>query len=1052
MRLYRNFVLFILGTLVSLYASSHTVPAYTRNHPLSSRNLTMKDGLPSNSIRAIFKDSRGLIWIGTDAGVCSYNGRKFTIYSTSDGLAGDNVWSITEDDKGYLWFGCHGGGVSRFDGVNFLTINSGNGLINDWVRVVFYSKRFHCLMVGTEKGVTVIKNDTVVKPVKPWPVKRESIVITSFLESQNFIYVTGYGLPLVKYYPGSAVFMQAQGNDGFNVNSSCASFATSSKDTIFGYHRAGIVLKRGKEILYDTLNFAQVFGIAEDNSKNIWIAAWSYYITQPGGLFRFDGKTSVDYSAFLGINDQEVWTVYFDQSQKILWVGTLNEGLFLALPEVIQAWTSEDFGLKKLNVNNVYCDKADNVWIGLNDNLIRINKEMKNFRLDTADFSRKLFAKMQKDLERMNIPFDNERKKYLRRSSPQYDHIFTDSKGNLWVGYSFGSFIYNPQTEDIQFINTFADASLRISRKDTMYCGGWNGFAVFSDIYNRLDLIDLGKYALGKYPKGNIGKIIQHGDEIWMASWTDGIYRARGLNFTNMSCENGELYFNIKDFCFDSQGHLIAGDNKGTISIYNVIGDKLRLISSITDKNGLKGNSINWLLYDGKQNLWAGTNTGLNCIDLDKLLNKKEYKIKYFNSDEGYTVFSSKNAAFDSKGNIWAGGKEGLLKISPDQITLNLPLQNRILFKELEINGIPYHLRSDNSKVFSDLPFENFELNSNDNHLNFIFEIYNYRNPEKDLFRYKLEGYYEDWSAWTNARNVYYTNLPPGEYCFKVESYNYNTGIASIPLEIPFRIVAPLWRRWYFILVILSGILIPSFFIVKARIKRIQIVESEKSAISSKIADLELNALQAQMNPHFIFNAINAIQAYVLDNKVDEALTFLSDFARVVRTSLENVSKKTITLEEALEFLGSYLNLEQMRFPDKIRWSIQLAENVNPSILLIPPMILQPYVENAIKHGIRHKKEGGKISLKVEILDNSRLHLQLQDDGIGRLKSSVINFRFNLSDERAEHSTHITEKRLQLLNTPENPNQFFVSISDLYDEFGKSSGTRVDIYLPLKKL
>jgi LytS/YehU family sensor histidine kinase len=259
----------------------------------------------------------------------------------------------------------------------------------------------------------------------------------------------------------------------------------------------------------------------------------------------------------------------------------------------------------------------------------------------------------------------------------------------------------------------------------------------------------------------------------------------------------------------------------------------------------------------------------------------------------------------------------------------------------------------------------------------------------------------------------------------------------------------PLYVPWSNVLILMVVIIALLIILTRFRTNQIRKVEKEKATISAKIADLELQALQAQMNPHFIFNAINAIQAYILDNKVDEALLYLSDFARIVRASLENVNRRTITLEEELDFVNSYLNLEKMRFPDKVRWQINLNPEVDPKQIIIPPMIMQPYIENAIRHGIRHKKEGGLLLIKIEILEDNRLHYILEDNGIGRLKSSVLNFRFKLGDTRNEHSTLITEKRIQLLNPKENQHLYYVKITDLDDEIGKGTGTRVDIFLPL---
>jgi len=167
------------------------------------------------------------------------------------------------------------------------------------------------------------------------------------------------------------------------------------------------------------------------------------------------------------------------------------------------------------------------------------------------------------------------------------------------------------------------------------------------------------------------------------------------------------------------------------------------------------------------------------------------------------------------------------------------------------------------------------------------------------------------------------------------------------------------------------------------------------------------------MNPHFIFNVINSIQNFMLDNDVDAALNYLSDFAKIIRITLDNVSKKKVDLEDELNYLKYYLNLEKMRFDKNFETEIILPKEVNSRKIMIPPMIIQPYIENCIKYGFIYKVNNAKIKLEFKISDDDIFHCIIEDNGIGRQKSRELSQNSKTSKSKA---TYITSERLLLLN------------------------------------
>ena len=329
----------------------------------------------------------------------------------------------------------------------------------------------------------------------------------------------------------------------------------------------------------------------------------------------------------------------------------------------------------------------------------------------------------------------------------------------------------------------------------------------------------------------------------------------------------------------------------------------------------------------------------------------------------------------------------------------------------------------------------------------FDYDVINFVNLEKDHFRYFLEGLDMDWSGFSDVRHATYPHLPPGKYTFRVEGKNLNTGAQYSPLKIEITIHLPFWRSWWFISIHIGIIIMLVWLYFKYLINETKQEERKKAQISKQIAELEMKALLAQMNPHFTFNAINSIQNYILDNDVDKALSYLSDFSKIIRQTLENASKEFITLDEEIEYIKRYLSLEQMRFDKQFSQEIKIDPEIDLESTLIPPMILQPYIENAIKHGLRHKKVKGQLMIEFLIITDNVLLCTIEDNGIGRTASEIINKIIQKDHNGAGMA--ITKNRIQKLKEVYKSELYNIEIIDLIEPNQSSMGTRVEIYLPL---
>jgi len=444
----------------------------------------------------------------------------------------------------------------------------------------------------------------------------------------------------------------------------------------------------------------------------------------------------------------------------------------------------------------------------------------------------------------------------------------------------------------------------------------------------------------------------------------------------------------------------------------------------------------------------VGTNLGLNCIDLDWLYSKGTCQIRFWDEENGYSGQSSRKAVIDRQGNLWIGANEQLIRLVTKSILNNSTEPGKIILKSLEINNNSVgHFVKSGLDRWTSLPTGNITLKHSENNLIFSFDILNYSSPGKDRFRFMLQGFDRDWTSWDAARKAVYTNLPPGKYTLRVESFNAATLGQAAPLKLEFSIRHPWWKLWYLQVLAVLLLVAAAMLITRKYTQAEKEKQLRKSEIEKKIAQLEMQALQAQMNPHFIFNCMNSIQYYVLSNKLGEALVYLSDFSKVLRQLLLKATKHLVPLKQEIDFLNSYLRLEQMRFPDKFDYEVRCVDEEQPDAILMPPMLVQPFAENAIRHGFMNLEKKGHLSIVFEKKKHHILKCTITDNGIGRDKAG--SQKGALADDDRPHSASITETRIKLFNASDSPPAFKIVYTDLFDDH-QPCGLRVEMFIPME--
>lgn len=474
--------------------------------------------------------------------------------------------------------------------------------------------------------------------------------------------------------------------------------------------------------------------------------------------------------------------------------------------------------------------------------------------------------------------------------------------------------------------------------------------------------------------------------------------------------------------------------------------------------------TIEAIAEDADHNLWVGLNSG-GVIKLQNGELKKRGSTSYLTSKSITDLY------FDHAGNLWIGtANSGLYQMnallglnydSPKVFSQKSDSNKQETAYPIKIENKTENGSSDKKLIGDQTPpivfisaisinnldtavLSLYDLKYNQNFIKFSFSGASASDIDQLQYRYKLWGINSDW-IYTSGTEAQYTTLPPGNYMFEVNAMSKDGIWGETSAKVNLKIHFPIWQKWWFILamVLLIGLII--FFIVKQFIKNIKEKEKQKAAIEKRIADLELQALRAQMNPHFLFNTISSIQFYITANDNKSAIKYLSKFAKLMRAIMENSKSARILISEELRVLNLYLELERLRFKDKFTYELNIDPKIDVDFEDIPPMLIQPYLENALNHGIINKQENGHILVTLK-KENQYLVCTVSDDGIGRAKAQEI--KQSKGYNYKSRGMSITHSRLEIINKMQNSN-LNVEVEDLYEK-DIPAGTKVKIYIPIK--
>ena len=981
--------------LISSVVCSQTLP---------SKNITINDGLPSNNIKCIFKDSRGIMWIGTEDGLCSYNGKEFKIFNQNNGLKYNNVWSITEDNQSNLWFSFYGDGIARFDGNKFSYYNTNNGLIHNSVRKLHFSKKYNCLILGTENGLSLFDG----KKFKSFTEKTliDKFQVMGINEDENRIFISvnwhkTFSLKLNRDISKSSLVEE------FEPIHSFSSFLNNN--IYYSGGSDGFLYQRDLKTNATSIQPSnKIWDFASDSNNTIYGASWN--VTDPnGGLYKLSKNKLENISKKANITSTSLWCLYFDNLTEQLWVGSTDKGLFIVdLSNKIQTFEPNYFGLQKLEIQSLFITKDNTTWIGARDNII-VQKNNSTYKVVTK---KNIWNKIEEYIKDKKLSKDQQFRynEFKSRDGFSCLNIVSDSQGYVWVNTTLGTFCFDNKYKLVYYnFGRSNGGNIIFDNKDqVIYTAMYDNTFVNKNMFN-WDLNAPLPSQNNNIPL-DILKIVKDKQNIWFGSYSKGLFRYINGKFYSLNQLKQFQEKTIRDLAIDHNGNLLVGTNLGNVYILKYKNNQSIIIAKYRSNIEIIGNTITFI-EEVNGYYFIGTNKGINVIRNNRL-------ITLLNKSEGLADLQINDSYKDANGNLVLATNNGLIKLYTSKIINGVStIENKIEINDIKVNG-------ENSKFKNDFTFGVF--NSTDIQLDYLhndIEIYfstnNLFNADKNIYRYKIDGLNNDWSKYESIDKINLRGLPIGKFRIIIEGKNLGTGEVYKSKSIVIEILPPFWKTKVFTVLVILVIVALSLIVIKKRINQIKREANIQNTFTKRLAETKMEALRSQMNPHFIFNAMNSIQNFIIDNKTDDALMYMGVFSKLIRQTLNNSSKQLIKLADEIQYLETYVNIERMRFPYGIEFSLKVEKSIDIHKIEIPPMLIQPFIENVFVHAFDSDSKDSKLTIQFLIVD-SELNCLIIDNGHGFDKSKLNNIyeskgiklvqeRFELFQSNTENITISSE-------------------------------------------
>jgi Histidine kinase/Y_Y_Y domain/Two component regulator propeller len=1011
-------------------------------------------------------------------------------WNSKQGLYYGKVTCFLKDINGFLWVGTNGG-LNRFDGSlfkNYLNPSVGNHTTIGVYILSLTEDSLHNIWVGTDKGISRydIKADSFTHFL-PGNVFDQPIV--PFWATANLVYcvesdtlITAYNIISLQKKRICQIPNRwyAWYEDAFSVlepKSNCIWMLSSNWDGAL----LRVSLSDGKQQVYNCPSFTQDPNVKHysesmcyDKKRNcLWL-------NDTQGLIQFTlADQQFHYIDCLKNIINRAAGISMDLANRV-WIGTGDKGLIVYDPQTgsVERPFENDAGLnRKANEFNyrIYCDQDGMVWIGywisIDKGINQLLPVLKSFRryVDTI-----MWGSIEKSID-----------------------------GRIWIIAGPDLKILNPATDSFQVIKTKdisgigSNTSINYlgrgrSAQKAWVSGGQTGELFEMDILSKrcrpIPIMDRENHRVI-----NLSgiKINRGQDDLFIGALPNQKYGIFFLNKDSSVVHQMPTVINGDFAGWESDGDrmvflrrhgedsnltytLVKGNLERTlnpldsfdwINIYSDPSDHswwvgtfmelihydnhFSVIHRYTHRDGVPLVNVFGIHADKMGNIWFNTESSI------ARLNPKTGQIRTLSAPDGFQeqTYTYSSLATDDDGDLYFLGYYGLDRVKPDKVKDDYP-PSLVYLKSLEINQAPVSIPAGASVEQDELNLKYFQ-----NKISIETGIIDYYSKGLSKIRYKLDGVNKDWQYGPANYTIRYEELPPGKYTLFMQADNAGHEFTGPVRSLLINISPAFWDTWWFR--IIGGLLLIGGIYTGIRYRlnqkfRLKLESSEKekqladmrqstAELKQQTTELEMQALRAQMNPHFIFNSLNSINRFILQNNRLQAAEYLTKFSRLIRLILLNSQTALVNLESEIESIKLYLSLEALRFDDHFEYKLSVDPEMDTSVLKVPSMIIQPYIENAVWHGLMHKKEKGQLDIELTQEDD-HLYFKIADNGIGRRQAAALT-----SKSATLHKSMglgITARRIAMLESGKNQGSSVI-INDLVNEDGSAAGTEVVIKIPV---
>ncbi len=965
-------------------------PAYT--------HYSLDNGLSSSTVYGAIQDHNGYIWFATESGASRFDGKTFENFTVADGLSGNDVLSLFEDSKGRIWFFPFNQHVSFY----------ASGLIHNvetdpWLKSVigrnfvtsYLEDAAHTIWMGEDGGkiFKVFADNHVevdsslgadqVRNFRGLYLNRRQEVMSC---SNSLLYNLTHKVAVQHISPSLDKFLPLR---EARISVDTMLYGIADRFLLIVGDRATALHVAGRPIA------DEILFLRAGRRGDLWVGTRNGAMHITDYAIEDSSFTILQMSVLLP--GKSVSSVLEDE-EGYFWLTSIGEGVFF-FPSVDAKSYALDAKDQTSFCNKVFVDRRGRVWLG---------------------FDRSLYGTLAD--ERLDL-----------RQNPlgltgrgRMTDIFEDQRGNVFFLMDASTVILEANGHEI-LVPAGSKAITQLRDGRYALCHSWE--------LDLLNTVSLDQFAQDhKAAQADLGALLKKrsislycaADASLYIGTLGGLYVWDGQTVSQMMQVPPS---SISDIAESADGTIwISSLSRGIGYL------REGKFTAITLKDGLASNICHGLAVDDPDVVFVATNRGISRIERTDAA-QGAFKIDNYGKNFGLASDEVRSVAVDHE-KIYAATALGLTVLDKDFLTA-IPPTVKVHIQRFSAAGRPLRLDS--------MPIQ---LVHAENRLSLDFTGISFRNADKLLFSYQLQrdGQEGNWIP-TNSRQLEFPSLAAGSYVLHIRAMVDGLPATTGESMVAFEVLPAYWEKsWFLVVAILIGaaLLVGLFFVAW---RRLRLQERRRTEINHRIAASEQKALRAQMNPHFIFNSLNSIDKFFITYRAHEGNAYMADFSDLIRSILELSGKPHISLRDEIAFVELFLRLETLRMDHRFTYTIVCDPNLPLDLLTLPPMIVQPFVENAVWHGLMALDDRqGHIQIGVALVPNG-FQIVVDDNGIGRQRSAELNDRY-----RKKHKSsgmRITTERLELLNLGLPPERrFAITVTDLLHADNTVAGTRVVLFIP----